>query len=68
MDLLIGGTTLAGAALWLALLARPGGGWRTAERFEAEVPPGSPDLSDVTAVVPARRSVQVYPLELLRRH
>lgn len=54
MDLLIGGVALAGAGLWLALLVRPGGGWRTRERMEAGNPSANPDLSDVTAVVPAR--------------
>lgn len=43
-----------GAALWVGLLAFPGHPWRPRPRLEAEPEGGQADLSDVTAVIPAR--------------
>lgn len=44
-----------GAALWVGLLAFPGQPWRARPRLEAEPKKGDQaDLSDVTAVIPAR--------------
>jgi len=42
------------AGLWLVVLGLPGRPWGTRERLEARRPSDSRDLSDVTAVIPAR--------------
>ncbi|MFB6260034.1 MAG: hypothetical protein ABEJ96_10700 [Thiohalorhabdaceae bacterium] len=43
-----------GAALWAGLWAFPGQPWRARPRLEANPEGGRADLSDITAVIPAR--------------
>ncbi len=54
MESVIIAVGLAGAGLWVAVLALPGRPWGTRERLEAPDRPEGARLGDVTAVIPAR--------------
>ncbi len=58
-----------GSLMWLALILLPWQPWSTRERLEPDEPPGGTDLSDLTALIPARNEVLVIErtLSALRR-
>ncbi len=50
--------TLAGAAIWFGILLLPWRPWDTREVLEAGVLPGEENLSDITALIPARNEAE----------
>lgn len=59
---------VVGTILWLVVLLLPWRPWRTAERLEVSSPPDTGDLSDMTALIPARDEAEsiVTVVEALR--
>lgn len=57
-------TTALAAGLWIALLAVPWRPWSTRERIAPSAPKPDADLTDVTALVPARDEAPYVPTTL----
>lgn len=55
---------LPGAVIWLVILALPWRPWLTGETLDCEQPVNDADLSDVTAVIPARNEAETLPVTL----
>ncbi|MFQ6022440.1 MAG: glycosyltransferase [Acidiferrobacterales bacterium] len=49
---------LPAALVWLGILVLPYAPWRVREVLDAEAEPAAPDLSDVTALIPARNEAE----------
>ncbi|MFZ5556201.1 MAG: glycosyltransferase [Pseudomonadota bacterium] len=54
----------AAALLWCLVLAAPWRPWSTRETLAAQRPAGSPDLRDITAVIPARNEAPLLAVTL----
>lgn len=55
---------LPGALIWLSMLVLPWRPWRVREVLDAAVTSAKPDLSDVTALIPARNEAETIELTL----
>jgi len=55
---------LPGAVIWLAILTLPWRPWLTGETLDCEQPVNDSDLSDVTALIPARNEAETLPVTL----
>ena len=55
---------LPGAVIWLVILALPWRPWLIGETLDCEQPVNDADLSDVTAVIPARNEAETLPVTL----
>jgi hopene-associated glycosyltransferase HpnB len=56
--------TLAGAAIWFGILLLPWRPWDTREVLEAGALPGEENLSDITALIPARNEEEFVAVSL----
>src|SRR6476661_11233353 len=55
---------LPGAVIWLAILTLPWRPWLSGETLDCEQPVNASDLSDVTALIPARNEAETLPVTL----
>ena len=55
---------LPGAVIWLAILTLPWRPWLAGETLDCEQPVNDSDLSDVTALIPARNEAETLPVTL----
>lgn len=55
---------LAGVAIWFGILLLPWRPWDIREVLEADTPSGEENLSDVTALIPARNEAEFIPFLL----
>jgi hopene-associated glycosyltransferase HpnB len=55
---------LPGALIWLAILTLPWRPWLTGETLDCEQQANDSDLSDITALIPARNEAETLPVTL----